>query len=155
RPDLVPHHVRHDRRAVIGNDDHFQAVGEDEMEALDSGRAARADTCDHRKQGSREGNQCFEHESTLVSWRLGEIGTLAHYPKGRKALRLPNDLEALPLEPDKHRKLARTSPSGLLCQLRPAADITPQMLTAAWCQGTKSLRDSGGVWLVRSVVPKV
>ena len=28
----------------------------------------------------------------------------------------------------------RTSPSGLLCQLRPAADITPKMLTAAQCQ---------------------
>src|SRR6516225_2854536 len=29
------------------------------------------------------------------------------------------------------------------------------MLTALWCQSTKSLRDSGGMWLVRSVFPTV
>ena len=35
--------------------------------------------------------------------------------------------------------------------LFPAADMPLQMLTAGLCQSTKSLRDSGGMWLVRSV----
>ena len=33
-----------------------------------------------------------------------------------------------------------------LCQLPPAADVAPRMLTAALCQSTKSLRDSCGEW---------
>src|SRR6516225_9834897 len=42
-----------------------------------------------------------------------------------------------------------------LCQLWPAADITPNSASSAPCQSTKSLRDSGGMWLVRSVFPTV
>ena len=43
------------------------------------------------------------------------------------------------------------SPPTAHCPLSPAADIPLHWLCAAMCQSTKSLRDSGGMWLVRSV----
>jgi hypothetical protein len=47
----------------------------------------------------------------------------------------------------------RRSTASPLCQLSPAADIRSDEAMSEKCQGTKSLRDSGGMWLIRSVFP--
>ena len=47
------------------------------------------------------------------------------------------------------------SPLSGLCLVPPAADIPLHEAMSEKCHSTKSLRDSGGMWLVRSVFPTV
>jgi hypothetical protein len=66
--DLVPDHMGHDRRAVIGNDDHLETVGQGEMADLggtgEGGRhSAGKPACDNCKRG--QGGQGFEQDGVL------------------------------------------------------------------------------------------
>ena len=58
--DAIPEHVRHDRRAVIGNDDDIESVREREMRDVRGGVGAECASERHRHDGECRGESVFD-----------------------------------------------------------------------------------------------
>ena len=74
---LVPDHVRRDRDALVGNDHHFQSVGQGETGDLGSSRgmSRRGNDCE---DSGRKRTYVIQHEFSLVkSPRIAPLSAVA------------------------------------------------------------------------------